>query len=149
MARAGRLDEPVEDRQRVERTRAAFGVVLHRFDRQRSVAQPLHRSVVQVDLADHEAARRRQRVGNDGDLVVLGGDLDQTSLEVLHGVVRGVVAERKSPRPRSGRAADDLVAQAYAEERAPVRYHLPRQGHRAVKSGGVAGARREDDAVDV
>jgi hypothetical protein len=100
LPRAGGRDEPVEDGQRVERTRAALGVVLDRFDRQRAVAQPLHRSVVEVDLADDEAARLRQRVGDDRDLVVLGRDLDQARLEVLDRVVRGVVAEGQAPRVR-------------------------------------------------
>ena len=55
----GRRHEPVEDRQRVERPRRAFRVVLDGLDRQFAVAQALDRAVVEVDLADVEAAARR------------------------------------------------------------------------------------------
>ena len=55
----------------------ALGVVLDRLDRQRRVAQALDRAVVQVQLADVEAATPAgSDVADDLDLVVLGGDLD-------------------------------------------------------------------------
>ena len=68
--------EPVEHRERVERARRALGVVLDGLDRLLAVAQALDRAVVEVDLADAEARRRRQRVADDLDLVVLGRHLD-------------------------------------------------------------------------
>ena len=63
-------DEPVEDRERVERPGRALGVVLDGLDRQLAVAQALDRAVVEVDLADAEAGRRaaasRRRPGPRG-----------------------------------------------------------------------------------
>ena len=64
--------EAVEHLERVERTGRAFGVVLHGLDRLRRVAQALDRAVVQVALADDEAAvggaasRRRPRPRGSG-----------------------------------------------------------------------------------
>ena len=73
------------------------------------MAQPLHRAVVEVDLADPEPGRRRQRVPDDLDLVVLRRDLDQPELDVADRVVGAVVAEPEprrlgagGPRRRSG-----------------------------------------------
>src|ERR1035437_6788909 len=54
VAGTGRRDEPIEDSQCIQWARAALGVVLHRLDRERAMAQPLHRAVVEVDLADDE-----------------------------------------------------------------------------------------------
>ena len=113
------------------------------------MAQPLDRAVVEVDLAHDEATRGRQRLADDRDLVVLGRDLDQAGFQVLHRVVRGMVTERQTPRPGTGRPPDDLVAQADPKQRPPVGDHRARQRHGAVESGGVAGTRREHDAVDV
>src|SRR5450759_4814397 len=50
VADARRLHKPIEYRQRVQRTRAALGVVLDRLDRLHRVAQPLDGAVVEVDL---------------------------------------------------------------------------------------------------
>ena len=78
-AHAGQRDarhETVEDVHRVERPGRALGVVLDGLDRLRRVAQALDRTVVQVALADDEAALRGQRVADDLDLVVLRRDLD-------------------------------------------------------------------------
>ena len=68
--------EAIEDRQRVERTGRALRVVLDGLDRLGRVAQPLDRAVVEVALADDEAAVWRQRLADDLDLVVLRRHLD-------------------------------------------------------------------------
>src|SRR3970040_3091679 len=73
---AGAGDEPVEDGEGVERSGRSLRVVLDGLDREDVVAEPLDRSVVQVDLADVESARGRQRTPDDLDLVILGGYLD-------------------------------------------------------------------------
>ena len=112
--------EPVEDRQRVERPGRALGVVLDRLDRLLAVAQALDRAVVEVDLADPEARRRRQRLADDLDLVVLGGHLDQPHLEVADRVVRAVVPEPEAGRVRARGPPHDLVAEADAEQRPAV-----------------------------
>ncbi len=56
---AGGGHEAVEDGEGVERAGRALGVVLDGLDRQVPVAQALDRAVVEVHLADAEAARPR------------------------------------------------------------------------------------------
>ena len=70
-AAAQQLERSGRTRLVVLRAGAALGVVLDREDRQLAVAQPLDRAVVQVDVADVEAARRQRRAGVDLELVVL------------------------------------------------------------------------------
>ena len=98
-----RRDEPVEHGQRVERPGRALRVVLDGLDRLLAVAQPLDRAVVEVDLADPEPGRGRQRRADDLDLVVLGGHLDDPELDVVDRVVRAVVAEPQPGRVGAGR----------------------------------------------
>ncbi len=88
--------EAVEDLERVERPGRALGVVLDGLDGPLTVAQALDRAVVEVALADVEAARRGQRLADDLDLVVLGRDLDPAALEVLDRVVGAVVPEAQA-----------------------------------------------------
>ena len=116
----GRGHEPVEHRERVERARRALGVVLDGLDRLLRVAQALDGPVVEVDLADVEAGRGRQRVADDLDLVVLGGDLDEPEVDVLDRVVRPVVPEPQPARLGTGGPAHDLVAEADAQQRPAV-----------------------------
>ena len=101
--------EPVEHGQRVERAGRALGVVLDGLDRLLAVAQALDRAVVEVDLADPEARRGRQRVADDLDLVVLGRHLDEAHLEVAGpggsrrgGRTAAGACRRRRPGPRSG-----------------------------------------------
>ena len=56
------------------------------------------------------------RVELDGVVVVLARDLDAPGRLVAHGVVRAVVAERQLAGPGADGAAEDLVAQADAED---------------------------------
>ena len=74
--------------------------------------------------------------------MVLRCDLDQTRLEILHRVVRGVVAERQAACVRPGGATDDLVPKADAQKWPPVCDGGTRESHRAVEPGGIAGAGR-------
>ena len=144
-----RGDEPVEHRQRVERAGGALGVVLDGLDRQLAVTQALDRAVVEVDLADVEAAGRRERVGDDLDLVVLGRHLDPAGVDVADRVVRPVMAEPEPARLGAGRPPDDLVAEADPEERAAVGDRRPRQRDRTGEPRRVARPGRQDEPVDL
>ena len=62
-------------------------------------------------------------------------------LEVLDRVVRAVVAEAQAGRLGAGGAADDLVAEADAEQRPAVVDDRPRQRDRTVEPGRIARAR--------
>ena len=141
--------EAVEHGQRVERAGRALGVVLDRLDGLVGVAQPLDRAVVEVDLADPEAAARRQRVADDLDLVVLGGDLDEPEVDVLDRVVGPVMPEAQPAGVRARGPAHDLVTEADAQERPAVVDDRPGEGDLGLEPGRVARAGRQDDAVDV
>ena len=82
--------------------------------------RPSTEPVVEVDLADPEPGRGRQRLADDLDLVVLGGHLDEPQLDVLDRVVGAVVAEPQPARVGAGGPADDLVAEADPQQRPPV-----------------------------
>src|SRR2546425_669499 len=55
--------------------------------------------------------------GVDGEAVILRRDLDPAGREVLHRMVRAVVTERQLVGPAAGGEAQDLVAEANAEDR--------------------------------
>ena len=77
----------------------------------------------------------RQRVADHLDLVVLGGDLDEPESDVVDRVVRAVVPEPQAARLGAGGAADDLVAEADAEQRPPVVDDRPRERDRRRRAG--------------
>ena len=58
------------------RARSGFGVILDREDRQGLVAKAGDRVVVEVDVRDLNIGR--QRIGVDGEAVVVRRDLDLT-----------------------------------------------------------------------
>ena len=58
-----------------------------------------------------------QRVGVDGEVVVLAGDLDLAGRDVAHRVVAAVVAERQLEGVGADRPAEQLVAEADPEDR--------------------------------
>ncbi len=60
---------------RVVRAGGGFGVVLHAEERQRLVAQAFESLVVQVDVGQLDFVGV-DGVGIDGEVVVVGGDLD-------------------------------------------------------------------------
>src|SRR3990172_2178862 len=143
------VEEPIEDRERIEWRGRTFRVVLDGLDRQLTVPEALDRTVVQVDLADAEAGGGRQRVTNNLDLVVLGRHLDQTRVDVADRVVRPVMPESKACGFATGGAGHDLVTEADPEERPSVVDDRAGQGNRTGQPGGGSRAGREDDAGDV
>src|SRR5262247_3208647 len=113
---AHQVGEAVEQVVGVVRPGRSLGVVLHREHRPLAMPQPFAGAVVEVEMRRLPPVRRhRRRV--DGEAVVLRGDLDLAGGDVLHWVVRAVVPERQLVRPAAGREAQDLMAQAYAEDR--------------------------------
>jgi hypothetical protein len=80
------------------------------------------------------------------EAVVLGGDLDAARAEVLHGMVGAAMAELELEGLPSACKAEDLVAEADAEDRKLVD-QLARGLHGIRERLGVAGAVREEDAL--
>ena len=71
---------------------AGFGVILHAEQRQIAVAQAFECLVVQVHVREFDFGLR-QRVGIDGEVVVVGGDLDFAGVQLLHRMIAAVVSE--------------------------------------------------------
>ena len=92
-------------------------MVLDRDDWKAPVAQPLDAAVVEVALADEPGGVGGQGLGVDLELVVLGGHVDRATQLVAHRVVATVVAEAEARRGGPGGLAEDLVAEADAEDR--------------------------------
>ena len=57
-----------------------FRVILHAEQRQISVAQAFERVVVEIDVREFDFALR-QRIGIDGEVVIVGGDFDFAGVE--------------------------------------------------------------------
>ena len=151
--------KPIEQVQRVVRAWACLGVVLDAGARHVAQHESLDGAVVEVhvrQLGGAEVGLPPQRLvagdrvlapgPDDGEAVVLGGDLDLAGREVLDGMVGTAVAERELEGLEPDRPAQQLVAEADAEHR-----HLADQlAHVAddvVERGRVARAVGEEDGV--
>src|SRR5438309_840265 len=120
-------------------------MVLDAEDRQSTMAEPFERLVVQVDVAGLDVGR--QGGGVDGEPVVLRRDLDLAGALVADRMVGTAVAELQLERPGPERLAEQLVAQADAEDRRARLGRLVDQGAEGLRRGleraRVAGAVRE------
>src|ERR1043166_9991483 len=83
--------ELLEQRAAIVRPRAGFGVVLHAKDRQRAVAHPFERAVVEVDVGWNQVARQRLRVHREA--VILRRDLDLLGALIQDGLIGAPMAE--------------------------------------------------------
>ena len=83
------LHKSVEHVLVVEGARGRFRMVLDGHYRKRLVSNALDGVVVQVDVADLDL--RRERIRIDREAMILGGDMDETGLQVLDRVVRAPV----------------------------------------------------------
>src|SRR3954462_6081819 len=100
------LRELLEEIARVVRTGPRFRVVLHAERAEMLTPDALDVAVVQIQVRDDAALRKR--VGVDGVVVVLTRDLDATRREVPHGMVAAVVAEAQLEGLRAEGEAHDL-----------------------------------------
>src|SRR5207247_8275959 len=80
--------------------------------------------------------------------VVVAGDLDPAGIHVQHRLIRASVAELQLVAPRTQRDRHQLVAQTDAEH-GDLAEQLPTGVDSVLRSGGVAGAVGEKDAVEV
>src|SRR3970282_2701744 len=87
-----------------------------------------------------------EAVDGQGVAVVLGGDVHAAGEQVLHRVVGAAVPELQLERLRPEGAAQELVAEAYAEH-GPLADQRLHGGDGVVQQRRVAGAGREYDAV--
>jgi len=73
-------------------TGGGFGVILDAEERQRFVAHAFVGVVVEIDVGDFDVAGGKG-FGIDTETVILRGDFDFLGEEVLHGMIRTVMAE--------------------------------------------------------
>src|SRR5437868_12707834 len=143
------LTELVEQVGGVVGTGGGLGVVLHAEGPAVEQPQALDALVVEVDVADLGPAvggvERRVEGGLDREAVVVRGDLDLTGAQVLDRLVHAAVAVAELVGRQAERAAEELVAEADAEERRAALEHLAQGGD--VGGGRVAGAVGEEDAI--
>ncbi|EOD65855.1 putative thioesterase [Amycolatopsis vancoresmycina DSM 44592] len=128
-----------------------FGVVLDRERRDVQRPHALHRVVVGAVVAD---LRRPERgletlpgLAFQREPVVLGRDRHRLRRHVDHRDVDAAVAVAHLVRPQAERAAEDLVAEADAEQRDLAAQHLLGQLGRVRRGGRVARAVRQEHAV--
>ena len=98
-------------------------VILDAEQRERAVAHAFVRVVVQIYVRDFDVARR-QRIRVDAEAVILRCDLDFLRAQILHRMVRAVMAEFQLERVAAERQAAELMAEADAEDRAHGRASL-------------------------
>src|SRR4051812_7493011 len=92
---------PLDERPRVMRARACFGVKLQRAGAQLGKVEPLDRAVVQRNMRGLRCFARLDR-----EAVVLARDEDAAGLALEHRMVRAAMAERELVRLVAGRAGD-------------------------------------------
>ena len=102
-------------------------MVLHAEGAVALAPDALHRAVEQIDVGHGQGraaqAARIHRVG-----MVLRGDFDFSRVQIPDGVVAAPVAELELVGPRPVGEAEDLMAQADAEDRI-----LPQQGSHGLR----------------
>ena len=99
----------------VMRTRRRLGVILHREQRQIAMAHTFECLVVQVNVRQFDFGLR-QRVGVDGEVVVVGCDLDFAGVELLHRMVAAVMSEFQFESLAAERDAGQLVPETNSED---------------------------------
>src|SRR5579872_4056878 len=109
-----RGEEPLEQIERVVRSRRRLRMVLHAEGLERVDRQPLGRPVVEVHV--RRASARRERREIDAEAVVLRRNLDAPSRQVLDGLIGAAVTELELVGLRPERDRQQLVAQADAED---------------------------------
>src|SRR5215813_2376966 len=111
------------------------------------MAQALERVVIQIDVRELDFALL-QRVGIDGEVVVVRRDLDLAALDALHWMIAAVVAEFQLVCPATECTADELVSEADAENRS-LAHESADIVARVIYRLGIAGAIRQKDTVGI
>src|SRR5690625_2363996 len=133
-----------------------LGVVLDGVGGDVQAADPLDHVVVEPDVGDHDPAVTSVAVGSgglalqrhvEGEAMVLGGDLDLPGLAVQHGLVDAAVAVLELVGGEAQCPAQQLVAQADAEEGQAGIQCPAQQLDLGIGGSRVPGAVGEEDGV--
>ena len=109
----GELSEEIV---RIVRSWRRFGMVLDAEKGQLFVAHAFVGVVVEIHVGNFNVARR-ERFGVDAEAVILGGDFDFLGEEVLHGMIRAVMAEFQFEGLAAKSETAELMAEADAKDR--------------------------------
>ena len=126
---------------------AGFGVALEGEGRAVGQFDALQRTVKQRTVG--YAGVGGQGGGIDFKAVVLAGNHHAAAVQILHGVVGAVVAERHFAGLAAEREPQKLVAETDAEKGFAAFEHLAQGGNGVVAGFGVARAVGEEDAVGI
>src|SRR5579872_2683279 len=107
--------EALEQRLQVVRTGAGLRMTLEAESRPVLQRDSLQRAVEQRAMRGPDILRQRGLI--DGEPVVLAGDEDPPGFQILHGMVRAVMAELHLHGASTHGQAQDLMPQADAEQR--------------------------------
>jgi len=127
------------------RAGAGFGVVLHAEERQGAVAEAFESVVVEVDVGEVDFGGV-EGVGIDREVVIVAGDLDLAGVVALNGMIAAVVTKLELVGFAAEGEADELMAQADAEDGCAAG-ELADALLRVDDGLGIAGAVGEEDAV--
>ena len=128
----------------VVRAGGGFGVVLDGEDGVFRRTGAFHGAVIQVDMSDFGIGGEVLAVG--GEAVVLSGDFDFTSAQILHGLVASAVTELEFVGLSAGGVSQKLMTEANSKEGSAAD-EFTYFGMNIVEGRGVAGAVGEKDAV--
>ena len=120
-------------------------MILDAEKRERAVAHAFVGVIVQIHVRDFDVARR-ERFRVDAEAVILRGDFDFLRAQILHRMIRAMMAEFQFECLAAERQAAELMAEADAENRDAAEEFLD------ICDGvrdrfGIAGTIREKDAV--
>src|SRR5882724_583798 len=100
---------------RIVRPRRRLGMVLHTEQRQVAVAQALESAVVQIDVRLDDLAVR-QRIGVDGEVMVVRRDLYLLRLKLLHRMVPTVMSKLELVGFAAERETYELMSKTDSED---------------------------------
>src|SRR5712692_6812481 len=100
------------------RSRRGLRLILHAEQRQVPVPQAFKRIVVQVHVRELDFALW-QRFRIDREIVIVGGDLDLSRLQLFHGMIAAMVPELQLKSLAAKRNSDELMPEADPENRLP------------------------------
>src|SRR6516164_11019309 len=137
--------EAIEQLPEIVRARARLGVSLEAEHRALLEGEPLERAIEERAVRGDDALGERLLIHREA--VVLTRDEHTAGFQLLHRMVRAMVAEFHLHGARAGGEAEDLMAETDAEHR-EVSLQEALRGLDGIRAGlGISGAVREEDAV--
>ncbi len=147
--RTDRVQELVEHRSSVVRTRCGLGVILNGEDRFLAMTEPFDRSIVEIDVSHLQLGRAGNSLcaPDNGEPMVLRCDEHFAGRHFLDGMISAVMAKAHLLGACAEREAQDLMSQADTENRHASISNRTHGVRRVGHGCWIAWAVREEDAV--